>query len=131
MSAVHTQTSLKTYTNLNTTPHTQADPNANANGYAYAKYLRRRILHQLKADLPDRQREKLIYKYRYWERLMLAEVPSQDAWEVAKVIARYDVDGRLPTAAQRNLIGRYCVAVCRAELWRRELLLPPHLHQRA
>lgn len=131
MSAAYAKTSLKPRTSFNTPPSTQADSNPNADSHAYAQYLRRRILHQLKADLPDRQREKLIYKYRYWERLMLAEVPSQDAWEVAKVIARYDVDGRLPTAAQRNLIGRYCVAVCRAELWRRELLLPPHLCQEA
>jgi|GEM_PF-5160950 len=97
----------------------------------HAKGLRRRVLRLLDQDLSDRQRTKLVCKYRYWERLLQVEVPSQDAWEVASVIARYDLEGRLPTTAQRNLIGRYCVAVCRAELWRRELLLSPEEGQQA
>ncbi len=92
---------------------------------AHAQELRRRVLQLLETDLPDRQKEKLICKYRYWERLTQVGVASQDAWKVASAIARYDVEGRLPTPEQRNLIGRYCVAVCRAELWRRELLLAP------
>ncbi len=98
---------------------------------AHAKGLRRRILKLLEQDLSDHQRTKLTCKYHYWERLIQAEVPSQDAWEVASVIARYDIEGRLPTTEQRNLVGRYCVAVCRAELWRRELLLPPQVCQQA
>lgn len=59
----------------------------------------------------------------YWKRLVKAGVPIDDAVMIAIAIARFDVVSKRPRAKYRNLIGRYCPMVCRAELWRPGLLL--------
>ncbi|MGJ3252074.1 MAG: hypothetical protein ACFE0J_13220 [Elainellaceae cyanobacterium] len=59
----------------------------------------------------------------YWRRLIEVGVPVEAANMIAWAIAYYDVAKELPTAQQRALISYYCRFICRAELWRRQLLL--------
>jgi hypothetical protein len=58
----------------------------------------------------------------YWRRLIEVGVSLEDARTLAEVIARYDVLKKLPNAEQRRHLNQYCRYVCRAELWRYELL---------
>jgi hypothetical protein len=58
----------------------------------------------------------------YWRKLIEVGVPIDAARVIAWAIARYDLGKRLPTTYQRGLIQRYCRFVCRAELWRINLL---------
>ncbi|NJN86667.1 MAG: hypothetical protein HC881_10570 [Leptolyngbyaceae cyanobacterium SL_7_1] len=58
----------------------------------------------------------------YWRKLIEVGVPIDAARIIAWAIARYDLGKRLPTAYQQGLIQRYCRFVCRAELWRVNLL---------
>ncbi|HEY9638953.1 MAG TPA: hypothetical protein V6C57_00635 [Coleofasciculaceae cyanobacterium] len=59
----------------------------------------------------------------YWRKLMRAGIPMDDARRIARAIAKYDAAGILPTAQQQLLVSQYCPFVCRAGLWRAELLL--------
>jgi hypothetical protein len=59
----------------------------------------------------------------YWRKLIELGVPINEAKTVAWIIARYDVAKRLPNSRQRQIIHYYCRFVCRAELWRVQLLL--------
>jgi hypothetical protein len=59
----------------------------------------------------------------YWRRLIEVGVPVEAANVIAWAIAQYDVARKSPTAQQQALITYYCRFVCRAELWRRQLLL--------
>jgi hypothetical protein len=61
--------------------------------------------------------------YVYWRRLRRVEVPPDQARRIARSIAKYDVMEQAPTPQQQRLIQRYCPAICRAGLWRVELLL--------
>lgn len=58
----------------------------------------------------------------YWRRLIEVGVSLEDARALAEAIARYDVLKTLPDAKQRHQLNRYCRYICRAELWRYELL---------
>jgi hypothetical protein len=60
----------------------------------------------------------------YWQRLIRVDVPAVEARRIARAIAKYDIMGMHPPVAYQALIRRYCPAVCRAGLWRVELLLP-------
>ena len=59
----------------------------------------------------------------YWQRLVKAGISVDEAMEIAIAIARFDVVNKRPNTKYRNLIGRHCPAICRAELWRPGLLL--------
>lgn len=59
----------------------------------------------------------------YWQTLRKEGVPSLEAKRIARAIAKYDVMETSPRTYQRELIRHYCPAICRAGLWRRELLL--------
>ncbi|MGG6292894.1 hypothetical protein ACQ4M4_00605 [Leptolyngbya sp. AN02str] len=59
----------------------------------------------------------------YWRQLIEAGIPIDAANAIAWAIARYDAARRIPNAYQKALINRYCPLVCRAGLWRSQLLL--------
>ena len=59
----------------------------------------------------------------YWRRLVRLGVPVDDAMYIAIAIAKFDVTNKQPRTKYRNLIGRYCSHICRAELWRPGLLV--------
>ena len=46
----------------------------------------------------------------------------QDATQIANAIAYYDTFGHLRDGQQQALLNHYCVELCRANLWRSELL---------
>lgn len=58
----------------------------------------------------------------YWRKLIEAGVPIDAANIIAWAIARYDTAKRLPQTEQRSLINHYCPSICRAGLWRSQLL---------
>lgn len=58
----------------------------------------------------------------YWRKLIEAGVPIDAANIIAWAIARYDTAKRLPQTNQRDLINQYCPSICRAGLWRSQLL---------
>lgn len=63
------------------------------------------------------------FMLRYWRRLVRAGVPVDDARRIARAVAKFDLMELPPTVQQQALIQRYCPTVCRAGLWRAELLL--------
>lgn len=79
------------------------------------------------ADRPscDRQlRNQQIKKVgvHYWQQLCQAGIPSTEARRIAAAIAKFEVAQRPPAPDQAHLIGRYSALICRAQLWRRNLL---------
>lgn len=70
----------------------------------------------------QRHREIKRIGVQYWQRLCLVGIPSSDARAVAAAIAKFDLAQRLPNLEQKQLIIRYSAAICRAQLWRRNLL---------
>ncbi len=58
----------------------------------------------------------------YWRRLIEVGVSMEDARTLAEIIARYDVLKQLPNEEQRRQLNQHCRYICRAELWRYELL---------
>jgi hypothetical protein len=63
------------------------------------------------------------FMLRYWRQLIRTGVPIDDARRIARAVAKFDWMGLFPTLQQQVLIQYYCPAVCRAGLWRAELLL--------
>lgn len=61
--------------------------------------------------------------FLYWRRLLKCGAPFDDSRRLARAIAKYDIAKLLPTAQQQQLITQYCPLVCRAGLWRADLLL--------
>ncbi len=59
----------------------------------------------------------------YWRTLIELGVPIDAANAIAWTVARYDAARRLPDAHQKLLLTHYCPHVCRAGLWRPQLLL--------
>ncbi|GAB4442781.1 MAG: hypothetical protein D6742_19695 [Cyanobacteria bacterium J069] len=62
-------------------------------------------------------------KPTYWRKLVEAGVPIDAADAIAWAIARYDTARRRPPSSQQALIRQYCAFVCRAGLWRSQLLV--------
>lgn len=60
----------------------------------------------------------------YWKRLIGTGVPLVEARRIARAIAKFDTAQIPPSPYQQTLIQQYCPAVCRAALWRVEMLLP-------
>ncbi len=85
---------------------------------ATSEHLRRKQIKRMK------QRNR-IRKMRpvYWRRLVEVGVPIHIADVIADAIAQYDARRRYPTRVQQSLIKEYCRFICRAELWRSQLLL--------
>lgn len=59
----------------------------------------------------------------YWRRLLRVGIPPDDARRIARAIAKYDAMKVFSTHRQQELIAQYCARVCRAGLWRADLLL--------
>jgi hypothetical protein len=60
---------------------------------------------------------------QYWQQLCRVGVPLTDARKMAAAIAKYDIAQRPITPDERYLIIRYSPFVCRAQLWRGNMLL--------
>lgn len=60
----------------------------------------------------------------YWRKLVEAGVPIHAADVIAKAIAQYDAVRQAPSSDQQTLINEYCRFICRANLWRSQLLVP-------
>jgi hypothetical protein len=58
----------------------------------------------------------------YWRKLIEVGVPIETARMIAWAIARYDVGKKQPDTLQKKLISQYCRFICRAGLWRVNLL---------
>jgi hypothetical protein len=58
----------------------------------------------------------------YWRRLIEMGVPINEAKVIAWAIVRYDVGKILPDLQQQQILKQYCRFICRAALWRAELL---------
>ncbi|MEO1590153.1 MAG: hypothetical protein AAFU71_02550 [Cyanobacteria bacterium J06632_22] len=59
----------------------------------------------------------------YCQKLMYQGVAYGDARSLASAIAKFDATGRIPSDRQRRLIMQYSAQICRARLWRSQLLL--------
>ena len=59
----------------------------------------------------------------YCQKLMHQGVAYGDARSLASAIAKFDATGRSPSERQRRLIMQYSAQICRAHLWRSQLLL--------
>lgn len=60
----------------------------------------------------------------YWRKLVEAGVPVHAADIIATAIAQYDAVRKVPSSHQQHLISEYCRFICRADLWRSQLLIP-------
>ncbi|NET31758.1 MAG: hypothetical protein F6K19_07115 [Cyanothece sp. SIO1E1] len=58
----------------------------------------------------------------HWVKLMGLGVPSADAWNISVAITKFDFGNKDLEPEQRELINQYSPLICRAKLWRRELL---------
>ena len=58
----------------------------------------------------------------YWRKLIEAGVPIDEAKLLAWAIVRFEVAQISPTPDQQQLLRQYCRFVCRAGLWRSNLL---------
>ncbi|MEM9214669.1 MAG: hypothetical protein AAGD25_10015 [Cyanobacteria bacterium P01_F01_bin.150] len=58
----------------------------------------------------------------YWRQLVEVGVPIDVADVIAKAIAQYDAVRQTPNSYQQHLISEYCRYICRANLWRSQLL---------
>ncbi|NEP54721.1 MAG: hypothetical protein F6K65_40410 [Moorea sp. SIO3C2] len=59
----------------------------------------------------------------YWRKLVEVGVPIHAADVISKAIAQYDAVRQVPSSSQQHLINEYCRFICRADLWRSQLLI--------
>lgn len=59
----------------------------------------------------------------YWRKLVEVGVPLHAADIISKAIAQYDAVRQVPSSQQKHLINEYCRFICRADLWRSQLLM--------
>ncbi|MEO0757443.1 MAG: hypothetical protein AAFY78_11285 [Cyanobacteria bacterium J06648_16] len=59
----------------------------------------------------------------YCQKLMHQGIVYSDARSIASAIAKFDDYGRCPNHRQRRLIMQHSAKICRARLWRAQLLL--------
>lgn len=59
----------------------------------------------------------------YWQKLIQIGVPRREARNIAAAIAKYDAANRIPNPEQKQLIAKYSPLICRAHLWRTDMLL--------
>ncbi|MGD1904597.1 MAG: hypothetical protein ACFB0C_01230 [Leptolyngbyaceae cyanobacterium] len=58
----------------------------------------------------------------YWQLLIKAGIPKTDARQIAAAIAKFDIVQRSPSGEQKQLISQFSPLICRAKLWRTDLL---------
>ena len=59
----------------------------------------------------------------YWQKLVREGTPKKDAEIIASAIAKFELFHKLPTTEQRQVILKRSRFLCRAHLWRSDLLL--------
>ncbi|MEM0981073.1 MAG: hypothetical protein AAGH78_12465 [Cyanobacteria bacterium P01_H01_bin.58] len=59
----------------------------------------------------------------YWQKLVREGVPKQEAQAIAAAIAKFDLFERRPSSLQQQRISQFSALICRAQLWRSELLM--------
>ncbi|MEO1095538.1 MAG: hypothetical protein AAFX01_11630 [Cyanobacteria bacterium J06638_28] len=59
----------------------------------------------------------------YWQKLVREGVPKQEAQAIAAAIAKFDLFERRPSHPQQQIISQFSALICRAQLWRSELLM--------
>lgn len=58
----------------------------------------------------------------YWRKLIEVDVPIDTAKRIAWIIVRYEVAKTAPTPEEQQLLRQHCRFICRAGLWRSNLL---------
>lgn len=59
----------------------------------------------------------------YWQKLVREGTPRDEAQIIAAAIAKFELFHKLPTPEQKQLILKCSRFLCRAQLWRSDLLL--------
>lgn len=59
----------------------------------------------------------------YWQKLVREGVPRQEAQTLAKAIVKFELFGYPPSREHKQTISRFSALLCRAQLWRSDLLL--------
>ena len=59
----------------------------------------------------------------YWQKLVREGVPRDEAKKIATAIAKLELFAKPPSLAQKQLISQFSRFVCRAQLWRSDLLI--------
>lgn len=59
----------------------------------------------------------------YWQKLVREGVPRREAQSIAKAIVKYELFAQPPSQEHKQLISQFSALLCRAQLWRSDLLL--------
>lgn len=59
----------------------------------------------------------------YWQKLVREGVPRDEAKKIATAIAKLELFAKPPSLEQKQLISQFSRFVCRAQLWRSDLLI--------
>ncbi|MEM1310767.1 MAG: hypothetical protein AAGF98_14965 [Cyanobacteria bacterium P01_H01_bin.153] len=59
----------------------------------------------------------------YWQKLVREGVPKKEAQALAKAIVKFELFAQSPSQEHKQLISRFSALLCRAQLWRSDLLL--------
>jgi hypothetical protein len=59
----------------------------------------------------------------YWHQLVKAGTPKNEAQIIAATMAKFELFHKLPTPEQKQLLLKCSRYICRAHLWRSDLLL--------
>ena len=59
----------------------------------------------------------------YWQKLVREGVPKKEAQMIAKAIAKFELFAQSPSQEHKQIISRFSALLCRAQLWRSDLLL--------
>ncbi|MGF1457844.1 MAG: hypothetical protein ACFBSG_02340 [Leptolyngbyaceae cyanobacterium] len=59
----------------------------------------------------------------YWQKLVREGVPKREAQILAKVIVKFELFAQSPTPEHKRLISQFSALLCRAQLWRSDMLL--------
>ena len=59
----------------------------------------------------------------YWQKLVREGVPKDEARKIASAIAKFELFEKPPSQDQRQLISQFSAFICRAQLWRSDLLI--------
>jgi len=59
----------------------------------------------------------------YWQKLVREGVPKKEAQTIAKAIAKFELFAQPPSRDHKQVISRFSPLLCRAQLWRSDLLL--------
>ncbi|RZM77431.1 hypothetical protein [Leptolyngbya iicbica] len=59
----------------------------------------------------------------YWQKLVREGVPKPEAQAIAKAIVKFELFAQSPSHEHKQLISRFSALLCRAQLWRSDLLI--------